>query len=74
MPLSYEKLLRMYFKCGLIVHDDQGCKNSISSTSQSSGMGNQFGPWLSAIPDTCKRLMAGPKKFWKDSSSRDNPD
>ncbi|XP_042942757.1 uncharacterized protein LOC122276936 [Carya illinoinensis] len=50
VPFQYEKLPRMCFKCGRIVHEKDGCKE----TAESSG---QYGVWLRAIPQSRKNSV-----------------
>lgn len=42
VPLSYEKLSRICFKCGRILHSEEGC---LIVSGEEEG---QFGPWLRA--------------------------
>lgn len=44
VPLKYEKIPCMYFKCGWIIHNFQGCFNSDYQISQTTEVANQFGP------------------------------
>lgn len=41
VPLTYEKLPRLCFKCGRIIHQEHGCAES---------EGGQFGLWLRSTP------------------------
>lgn len=40
VPMSYEKMPKMCFKCGKILYLSQGCTGGVD------GSGGQFGPWL----------------------------
>ncbi|XP_040994394.1 uncharacterized protein LOC121240945 [Juglans microcarpa x Juglans regia] len=42
VPFMYEKLSRMCFRCGRILHPEQGCPGEVV------GAVGQFGPWLRA--------------------------
>lgn len=46
MLIKYEKLLKIYFKCCKIVHDDIGCVSGYRGRKKSSGKENQYGSWL----------------------------
>lgn len=43
VPLTFEKLPRIYFQCGRIVHGESNCKEGRGTTNGSSG---HYGPWL----------------------------
>lgn len=44
IPIRYEKIPRVCFACGCIIHDTKTC-NSLKAQN---GGGNQFGPWMRA--------------------------
>ncbi|XP_042988656.1 uncharacterized protein LOC122316186 [Carya illinoinensis] len=50
VPFQYEKLPRMCFKCGRIVHEKEGCKESAESSSQ-------YSVWLRAITQLRKTTV-----------------
>ncbi|XP_035551114.1 uncharacterized protein LOC118349691 [Juglans regia] len=45
VPFQYEKLSRICFNCGRIMHEKDGCK-------EGEGNSGQYGAWLSAMPQT----------------------
>lgn len=47
-PFTYEKLPKIHFKCGCIIHREQGCVESGIKQDHSGERESQFGPWLRA--------------------------
>ena len=45
--LKYEKILDLYYRCGIIGHDQKGCPNGVFSLCNPAGKSfNAVGPWL----------------------------
>ncbi|XP_042953524.1 uncharacterized protein LOC122290065 [Carya illinoinensis] len=58
IPFRYEKLPRMCFGCGRIVHEKEGCKVE-------EGISGQYGVWLRAMPQARKNYGRGGGKQTK---------
>lgn len=55
VPFQYEKLPKIYFRCGGIVHDVDGCSNRGLGLEKDDNTAIQFGTWLCAEGDVhCK--------------------
>lgn len=57
--LKYEKLPRMCFKCGRILHDDEGCDEGALKSESMSVTNSQFGAWLRAEPLSRRKSYNG---------------
>lgn len=53
VPLKYEKLSKLCFKCGSIVHGSQGCIVDVKQGCQDDS--EQFGAWLHADSSTSRK-------------------
>lgn len=48
VPVKYEKLPKICFRCGKILHGKQGCDSDFSSSNQKSLFERQYGSWVRA--------------------------
>ncbi|XP_042952161.1 uncharacterized protein LOC122289250 [Carya illinoinensis] len=66
VPFTYEKLPKLCFKCGCIIHGEEGCTGGILSQAIEGERKTQFGPWL--------RASGGPRgnfKGWKGNTENE---
>lgn len=54
--LKYEKLPRIRFQWGWVVHSEKGCDGEMSRLPKSSGIHKQFGSCLRADLIQCKKV------------------
>lgn len=60
-PFTYEKLPKICFKCGCIIHREQGCVESGMKQDHSGEKESQFGPWLRANVSYRENYMGSTK-------------
>lgn len=60
IPFKYEKLPRVCFKCGCIIHDAAACRQSENQ----GGHGDQFGTWLRAPLEGYRNNKKG-QSYWQ---------
>lgn len=61
IPIKYEKLPKVYFVCGYLVHEADGCMSKSESLSQHAKKTQQFNSWLRAAPALIKRNYSNGK-------------
>lgn len=46
IPVKYEMLPKLYFRCGRILYEEQGCNLGLGARNQGKGTDFQCGSWL----------------------------
>lgn len=72
VPLQYEKLSKICFRCEKIVHGQQGCTSGDSGNVHSIGREAQYGPWLRASSDNHRQLERKGNQRQRESGKNQN--